>query len=101
MQYDVDVYLGKIKTSVTANMTVPHATVRHLTRMVKGHKCNIYMDNPGYGLRKKNYFSLLRHDNSNNFLLLTACGDKMTERDFLFSLTQNFIGRTGSPPCQC
>jgi hypothetical protein len=39
------VYHGKNRICSTADMTVTHATVRHLTRKVEGHRHKLYMDN--------------------------------------------------------
>jgi hypothetical protein len=43
--YDRDMYLGKNRTHSTADMTVTHATVTHLTRKLEGHGHKLYMDN--------------------------------------------------------
>jgi hypothetical protein len=43
--YDMDVYLGENRTHSTADMTVTHVTVRHLTRKVEGHGYKLYVDN--------------------------------------------------------
>jgi hypothetical protein len=41
----MEVYLGKDRQRATTDMTVTHATVKQLTRKVKGHGHKLYMDN--------------------------------------------------------
>jgi hypothetical protein len=41
--YDTDIYLGKDRTDVTADMTVAHTTVKQLTEDIKGHEHKLYM----------------------------------------------------------
>jgi hypothetical protein len=43
--YDMDMYLGKNRTSSTADITATHVTVRHLTRKEEGHGHKLYVDN--------------------------------------------------------
>jgi hypothetical protein len=41
----MEVYLGKDRQCATTDMTATHATVKQLTRSVKGHGHKLYMDN--------------------------------------------------------
>jgi len=46
-------------------MTMTYMTVKYLTRKMQGQGCNLYMDNPGHGLRRQITILLLRRcDNS-------------------------------------
>jgi hypothetical protein len=49
--------------------------------------------------QKKLFFHLLDMTILNSFLLLTACGTKITHRDFRLSLVRNLTERAGSLPC--
>jgi hypothetical protein len=43
--HDIEVYLGKDRQRATTDMTTTHATVKQLTRKVKGHGHKLYTDN--------------------------------------------------------
>jgi hypothetical protein len=47
---------------------------------------------------KKLFFHLLHMTILNSFLLLTACENKITHRDFRLSFVRNLIARAGSLP---
>jgi hypothetical protein len=41
---DMQVYLGKDRTQVTADMTATHPIVKRLTRLIEGYGREVYMD---------------------------------------------------------
>ena len=42
--YDMELYLGKDRKQATSDMTATHATVKHLSRKVRGCGHKLYMD---------------------------------------------------------